>query len=142
MNGEAPLEQSDVDRTVSSVEAILQRIDEHASIDAVVKTASGATMIRITPRVEGGRFIAVQAALKFSFPFDAVAAVENVSNGEVQIQMVIATTSEQMSLARDKVKSFTSMKFIYALSNLFLACSAVSFAMLLQHELIYTGTVG
>ena len=136
MNGEVHAEQSDVDRTVGSVEGILRRIDAQASIDAVVKTASGATMIRITPTVEGGRFLAVQAALRLAFPFDAVAAVENVSTGEVQLQMVIATSSEQLLLARGQVKSFTSMRLISAFSNLLFASSAISFALLFQHQLI------
>lgn len=136
MNGEAHAEQSDVDRAASSVEAILKRIDGNATIDAVVKTASGAVLIRISPSVDGGRFLAVQAALKLAFPFDAVAAVENVSTGEVQLQMVIATSSEQMLLARKQVKTFTSMKLISAFSNLLFVSSAISFAMLLQHQLI------
>ena len=136
MNGEVHAEQSDVDRTVSSVEGILRRIDAQATIDAVVKTSSGATMLRISPSVEGGRFLAVQAALRLAFPFDTIAVVENVSTGEVQLQMVIATSSEQMFLARSQVKSFTSMRLISAFSNLLFACSAISFALLFQHQLI------
>lgn len=127
-------EESDVDRAVASVSGILARVDPEASIDAVVKVTSGATMLRITPSsADGGRFLALQTALRLSFPFDAVAAVENMCSGAVQLQMVVATSSEQLSLARRRVRELASMRLLSSLSNLLFAGSALSFVLLLQH---------
>ena len=133
---------STTDKLTCSLSSIIHRIDPGATIDAIVKMANGATMIRITPSCAEGsyntRFLALQAALRLSFPFDTVSAVENISMGTVQIQILVQEASEQLQVAKRHVKSLYSMRSISAISNLLFLSGLVSFIMLLQHELIST----
>lgn len=131
-------DEGGVDATLASVSRILGHIDPNASIDAVVRMGDGSTLVRISPSQggDGARFVGVQTALRVAFPFDTVAMIENMSTGCVQLQMVIATTSEQLSLAKKAVKELTSMRLLATLSNILFASSTVAFLLLFQHEAI------
>ena len=137
-----PQDSSTTDKLTSCLSSIIHRIDRGASIDAIVKMSDGATMIRITPSCSEGsyntRFIALQAALRLSFPFDTVSAVENVSTGTIQMQILVQEASEQLQAAKRHVKSLYSMRAMSTTSNILFLSGLVSFLMLLQHELIST----
>lgn len=130
-------ERSAVDSALDSLYAVVKSVDFGATIDAVVKTPSGATMVRISPESgEGTRFLALQAALRLTYPFDVTTVVENVSTGSVQLQVLLHPYNEQMKQARAHVKSFLSMKIISFVSNFMMVCAVASFALLLQNDLI------
>lgn len=122
---------------VLALYGIAKQIDEGVTVDAVVKNASAATMVRLSPSEGGGtRFLALQTALKLSYPFDTVTVVENVSTGAVQLQVLLHPFTEQMKQARNTVKSFTSMKILTFVSKLVFACAVSSFGLLLQGEIL------
>lgn len=133
------------DCTISSLKKIINTIDSEATIDAVVKMADGSTMIRVTPSTSEGlyntRFLAMQTGLRVAFPFDSVAVVENVATGTVQLQVLIQQESKQLQLAKGHIRAYTSMKLLSIFSNLMLLSGAVSFVMLLQHDLISQSTI-
>lgn len=140
-NGDAvPLPPPKTSETASAINAlhdVVRSVDAHATIDAVVKTASGATLVRISPSTgEGTRFLALQAAIRVSYPFDSTAVVENLSTGTVQIQVLLHPLNEQMKQARAKIKAFTSMKIISTVANALLLCGVASFVLLLQQDFI------
>ena len=130
-------ESSPTSSAISALHGVVQNVDAGATIDAVVKTATGATMVRISPSSgEGTRFLALQAAIRLTYPFDSTTVVENVSTGTVQLQVLLHPLNEQMRQARAYVKSLTSMKLIATVSNILMVCAFASFALLLQNDLI------
>ena len=132
-----PSESSPVETALQSLHSLLQNVDRGSSVDAVVKTPSGATMVRVTPTTgEGTRFLALQTAIRIAFPFDTTTVVENVSTGGVQLQVLMHTFNDQMRQARTQIKSYRSMKLIHFASKLFMVLAVSSFALLLQNHVI------
>ena len=120
-----------------SLLTVARKVDGGATIAAVTKSHES-TFVKINPGPDSGTTttFATLAALRATFPFATVTAVESFASGLTQFHILIHTDTHELRSAKELCRDRTSMRMLTAASNLAAVFGLCTYGALLYGSVI------
>ena len=137
-NGHAAPVESAAHANAAALLEVARRVDGLATVSAVAKTSAGETLVKIAPSSDAGTATALTAltAIKVSFPFTTVSALESAVSGTTELHVIVHGTRQEFARALAAVRERRAMKLLLALSRAAFAMGVLSYAAIVYADAI------